>query len=287
MAKITEAFINTYKSNIEQLSQQMGSRLQDACRVESVSGEYAYFDQLDATSAYEVTTRNADTQNTEMSHERRQVSLRHFTHAPLIDDFDKLMLAADPTSAYVKSAVNAFGRSKDDLLIEAAFGTAKTGHAGGTSTTFPASQQIAAGAAGLTLAKIIAARELFMFNEVDPDDELCIVYHSNQLSDLLLEEKLTSSDYQTIKALQSGEFDGTYMGFKWINSQRLPVNGSNQRRVLAFAKSGLLLAVGKDIQTQITERADKNYSVQVFTKMYIGATRMEEVKVVEIPCVES
>ena len=47
------------------------------------------------------------------------------------------------------------------------------------------------------------------------------------------------------------------------------------------------LAVGADIQTRITERADKNYATQVFLSMTIGATRIEDEKVVEIECTES
>jgi len=46
------------------------------------------------------------------------------------------------------------------------------------------------------------------------------------------------------------------------------------------------MAIGKDISARIDERADKSYSTQVYYCMSIGATRMEEVKVVQIPCNE-
>ena len=49
-----------------------------------------------------------------------------------------------------------------------------------------------------------------------------------------------------------------------------------------FTQSALGLAVGADIQTKISERADKNYATQVFLSMSIGATRIEEEKMVEI-----
>ena len=44
--------------------------------------------------------------------------------------------------------------------------------------------------------------------------------------------------------------------------------------------------MGADIQTKISERADKNYATQVFLSMTIGATRIEDEKMVEIACVE-
>ena len=39
--------------------------------------------------------------------------------------------------------------------------------------------------------------------------------------------------------------------------------------------------------SKIGERADKSYAMQVYAMMSIGATRMEEEKVVEIQCKES
>ena len=42
----------------------------------------------------------------------------------------------------------------------------------------------------------------------------------------------------------------------------------------------------EDIQTKISERADKNYSTQVYLCMTIGATRVEDEKVLEIACTE-
>jgi len=46
----------------------------------------------------------------------------------------------------------------------------------------------------------------------------------------------------------------------------------------------MLLGVGKDISSRISERADKNYATQVFLSMTIGATRMEEARVGYIEC---
>jgi hypothetical protein len=39
---------------------------------------------------------------------------------------------------------------------------------------------------------------------------------------------------------------------------------------------------GSPVRTELFERADKNYLVQVYSKLTLGATRKEEVKVVEI-----
>ena len=61
---------------------------------------------------------------------------------------------------------------------------------------------------------------------------------------------------------------------------------ANYRSVPIWLKSGVVLALGKDIKTEITQRADKSYATQVYAAMSIGATRMEEAKVVQVLCTE-
>jgi hypothetical protein len=46
----------------------------------------------------------------------------------------------------------------------------------------------------------------------------------------------------------------------------------------------MLLALGKDMTTRISERDDKSYATQVYASMTIGATRMEETRVGYIEC---
>tara|TARA_R100000700_G_scaffold39978_1_gene54223 strand:- start:973 stop:1122 length:150 start_codon:yes stop_codon:yes gene_type:complete len=44
--QVTQAFVNQFSSNVEMLSQQMGSLLRGAVDSESVTGEKAFFDQI-------------------------------------------------------------------------------------------------------------------------------------------------------------------------------------------------------------------------------------------------
>ena len=46
------------------------------------------------------------------------------------------------------------------------------------------------------------------------------------------------------------------------------------------------LGFWNDINTNISERADKGYATQVYVKGTFGATRTQEKKVVEIKCAE-
>jgi hypothetical protein len=144
--------------------------------------------------------------------------------------------------------------------------------------------------AGLNIEKLIAARSRFGTNDVDlddPENKLYLAVSQQQLDDLLNETEIKSSDYNTVKALVKGEID-TYMGFDFVRTQRLALDSTTDiRTCFAWAKSGICLGVNKDSKTNISERADKSFATYVYACMSTGATRMEEEKVVEIPCDES
>jgi hypothetical protein len=283
--QITTAFVNQFSSNIQMLSQQMGSLLRNAVDVETVNGEKAFFDQVGSAAAVLRTTRHADTPLIDTPHSRRMVTMSDYEYADLIDDQDKVRLLVDPTSTYARAAAAAMGRAMDDVIISAALGTSLTGKDGTTSTPFDSNNQIAVGAAGLTLAKLIEAKEILDSNDVDPSIPRYIAVSPKQITNLLDDPEVTSADYNTVRALVKGELD-TYVGFKFVTTNRLGLDGSGDRRCFAWAMDGIKLAVGKEPAARIDERADKSYATQVYYCMSVGATRMEEAKVVEILCDE-
>ena len=284
--QITTAFVNQFSSNIQMLSQQMGSLLRNAVDVETVNGEKAFFDQVGSAAAVLRTSRHADTPLIDTPHSRRMVTLSDYEYADLVDDQDKVRLLVDPTSTYARAAAAAMGRAMDDVIISAALGTSYTGKDGSTSTAFDTSNnQIAAGASGLTLAKLIEAKEILDSGDVDPSIPRYIACSPKQISDLLNNTTVTSSDYNTVKALAMGEIN-SFVGFNFIVTNRLGVDGSSNRRVIAWAMDGIKAAIGKEPTARIDERADKSYATQIYYSMTLGATRMEEKKVVEVLCAE-
>lgn len=190
-----------------------------------------------------------------------------------------------PQSEYAQAGAWAMGRAMDDAIIAAATGNAFGGVAGGTTVALPAAQKVAVAGAGLTLEKLIDAKEILDANDVDPDEPRYFIATSKQMSNLLNIEKVTSADYASVKALVQGQID-TYLGFKFIRTERLGLDGSSNRQCLAFCQSAMGLAIGADVSTRISERADKNYATQVFLSMTIGATRVEDEKMVEVACSE-
>ena len=284
--EITKAFVEQYSSNIQMLSQQKGSLLRDKVRLESVTGKNAFFDQIGSVTATVRSTRHSDTPQADTPHSRRRVSLVDYEFADLVDDLDKVRMLVDPTSSYAQAAAYAMGRAMDDAIITAATGSADTGVAGGTSVALPAGQIIAeAGTTGMTIAKLREAKEIIDLADVDPSLPRHIIVSPKQISDLLGTTEVTSSDFNSVKALAQGDVN-SFLGFNFVVSNRLAV-ASSIRDCIAFVGDGIALAVGKDSTARIDERADKGYATQVYYSAAFGATRMEEEKVVKIQAYEA
>ena len=287
--QVTTAFVQQYSANVQMLSQQMGSRLRDAVRVENVVGKNAFIDQIGSATAALRTSRHADTPQMDTPHDRRRLSLADYEYADLVDDQDKVRMLIDPTSSYARAAAAAMGRAMDDVIITAATGTANTGETGSGSASLDATANSVGSASsndGLTLAKLREAKRKMDLNDVDPSIPRYIAVGPKQIEDLLGDTTVTSSDFNTVKALVQGELD-TFMGFRFIMSNRLTVDSNDIRKCFAWAEDGLTLGIGKDISARIDERADKGYATQVYYCMSIGAVRMEEDKVVQIFCDET
>lgn len=282
----TTSFAQSYKAGVESLVQQKASRLREAVRVEAgVAGKYAYFDQIGASSAVPRTSRHADTPQIDTPHARRRVAMTDYEWADLIDDQDRVRQLVELTSPYQMNGASAMGRAMDDVIIASAFGTAYTGETGATATGFDTAYSIAAASSGMTIAKLLQAKELLDAAENDPDEPRFVALSAKQMTNLLNTTEIKSADYNTVKALVQGDID-TFLGFKFIRTQRLGTS-SGARRCIAWRKSGLLLAIGKDVTVKITERPDKSYATQVYLCMTLGATRMQEQSIVEVLCTES
>ena len=189
----------------------------------------------------------------------------------------------------------AAARRFDQVIIDALGGTALTGEDGTTSTVFDTNQDIAVSVGGadssLNLTKLIAAKSKFGKNEVTGQnmmegDGLVLVCSQAELDSMLLNlDQVGNADYASVKALVSGEIHN-FMGFRFVRSELLPVDANNVRTCYAYVKSGLKLAVSQEFTTHMDVLPQRNHTLQVRSKWRVGATRMEEEKVVRIYCDE-
>jgi hypothetical protein len=281
-------YAKAYGNTVALLAQQKGSRLRNAVTVKTgVVGEETYMDQMSAFTVGSrtlATDRLASTPISTIAFERRKIGMDDYYISKAIDKMDDIRTISDPTSAAVQSGIAGMGRKIDSILIAAMEGTAYTGKVGGTSVALPTAQKIAVASTGLTLSKILGAVEILNANDVDPADERYLVIGSAQMSELLNTTEIKSADYNTMRVLANGVVD-SFCGFKIIRSELLTLSGTS-RLCYAFTKSGVGLAIGRDVTSRIDELPTNHYAKMLYFSMSMGASRLEEDKVIQIACKE-
>jgi hypothetical protein len=284
---VTEAFAQQFADTFKLVAQQMPSRLESAVMLEpNIRGISKTVNRLGRRTANRRTARHSDTPLNDQPHSTRFIDLFDWEDGDLIDDQDKLRMLVDPTSDYLKGMIAALNRAKDQVVIDAAVGAARS--AAATTVALPAGQRILVAGTGLTKAKIFQAKRFFRRAEADEEsgEELYFVYSAAAMADVLADTQLTSADFQAVQMIQQGSLKGTWMGFRWIPSELLPI-ASTTRTNIAFAKSGICLGMGEDIVTKVGEDPSKSFATRVYAKMTIGAVRVEEEKVVAVESLDN
>jgi hypothetical protein len=142
--------------------------------------------------AVERTTRNGDTDNTDVSLERRWiVKPRPQDVAPLIDRDDQLATEIGIKSPIAVRRPRRSAAPRTTAGSQGFYGNAYTGEEGATQVGFKAANILAvnyneAGAKGITINKLIGMKKLMMQRFVNLENETPIcIYTAEQLEDLL------------------------------------------------------------------------------------------------------
>lgn len=281
---ITEAFIQQFNRNVYILSQQMGSKLRGKMRMETVHAKKAFFDRLAPTTPQRKVSRHQDTPLVTQIHSRRAVSLEDWVVADLVDREDEIRLLINPTSLYAQNFARGMGRQLDISIVTAFTASADTGQFGGTAVVFPAGNTIASGGAGLTAARVREVKRRFDAADVRDDGRVFVV-SAQAMEDLLEQTEVTSSDYNTVKALVQGTIEGNqWMGFEWVrlSDDILPIDGSLDRSCFAYQRDGMAIAMGQDMRTEMDKRPDKMNSMQVMVTSSFNAVRVDDDTVLQV-----
>lgn len=316
-AQIEQHIVNQFADNVFQLAQQQAARaLPTVTRREVFNGKAKSFDSIGLLEMQDRTTRLAQTEHQFLERNRRWVMPRTSTLATIVDQVDKLKMIHDPTSDQSMASKGAYGRRLDDKYFAALFGTVYAGIEGPTSTlnwnkvdrdATPTGEAALANTirgdytgidtpvtgtgVGLSLAKLIGAKEILGAKEAwgeDGEDMAYFFCSSTDLSRLLSEEKVTSTDYAAIKALVRGEID-TFMGFTFIRTERLPRTSrdygagvQNIRRCGAVTSRAMGFGTNENLFVRQDERSDLEYAVQLFMRETSDFVRIEDEHVVEV-----
>jgi len=308
--QITTAFVQQYSTNVGMLLQQQGSRFRAHVREQACFGQAAtYVEQFGKVNGVKNLARNSDTPIVGTPQDRRWVYPSDYDWADLVDQEDKLRLLIDPTAPITLAGVYALGRNIDDEIINGIFGNCYDGQNGtnnlGHLCAYNSGSQVVSlatgstAATGLNVAKLRAAKLLLMQSELDMDtDELWIGITAKQHDNLLNEIQVVNKDYNGEQPVLEDGMVKRFMGFNFLHTERIPgglsYNGTlvpstevagAAYLVPCWAKSGVGLGLWNDIKASVDKRPDKRNTWQVYCTGTFGATRIEELRTVAIPCV--
>lgn len=284
-------YVTQFTTNVQLLLQQEGSKLRSTVSDGNYTGESAVpVEQIGAIEAVVRSGRGAPLTMTDSPETRRWVyPTDYLTPAEIIDRDDKVRMLIDPQSSYAKNAVNALGRRFDRVILDAAFGSSNTGKTGGTAVTFPAGQEVGVNvggtSSGLNVAKLREALRILMTNEVDVMAERpTVVVNAVQHDKLLNEIQIISSDFNRGEAVIESGRVSRILGMDIVVCNLVPIVSTNSQ-VPVYVKSGLHLGIWNDIQSFVDEQPTlEKRPTTVYAAATIGATRIEEGKVVRITC---
>lgn len=196
---------------------------------------------------------NPGSERTAMNVEYSQVqcNLQDWEAFDYVDKFDVLKFNFSEAKELAEVASDALGLRMDQIVIDAiSSGYDSTNMKFGTTNT------------ALTVATLKSAVMALRKNGV-PNANLTFIHSVQQLSDLLDTTAVTSSDYNSVKALVQGEVD-TFLGVKFIciadnrAEGGLPLANTNTDVVgFVYHKDAIGFALGQNIETEMSWVADK------------------------------
>jgi len=297
LTSLPEHYQTDFADNWEHLVQQKESRLEGKCQRVTVKGKERTFSQLGKSKMRLITTRNGATVPSNTAMAKRWLRPKGYDEVTFIDEFDSVALGELPTpeSEHVINHAMAAKRTMDQVIIDALEGTSYIGETGVTAVDLGAGQKVAvdyvpSGApanSGLTLAKLARGKYILDKAEVDAEGRF-FIHTAKQLNDLLVNViEIKSSDYNNVKALVDGTVN-RFLGAEFVMTELLTlVVATDVRTCILYQRDGVALGIGAEKSAKISVRDDINETIQVRTKMMLGATRKEEERVVLIYSDES
>ncbi len=296
-----------FESQLRQLPESTKSLFPFGMSMGQKTGEEAYFNQFGSMVARKGRVRKGKHEKDDGVYKRRRVTPDFAYLATDLDSKDAVSSLVDPKSQLAMQVKHALVRQMSQDFVTAAFGTAYTGKAGGTSETFSSSDIVAvdegaSASTGLNADKIVYAVEKIQnagFDLSDPMNQLTLVMGPRQSSDAKLDSVLSNYDYLSGRILSGININDGFMGISnvvtdamcpYANNDADGVNsswtdnglaqddtdGNDIRMAFLFVKSAVAHAMWEDPIVRVDELQEQHYDWQLYSRVQYGITRMYE-----------
>lgn len=247
---LSNAFVTLFDAEVKQAYQGKAMLVGAVRQRRGVEGSQVKFPKVGRGVA---TARVSQTDVTPMNVGFSTVTctLSDWNAAEYSDIFSQAKVNFDERSELVQVVGAAIGRRQDQLILDALAAASGTGtvanSVGGTNTN-------------MNIAKLREAAKILNQKNV-PSEGRHIIIHANSLAAMLEQTSVTSSDFNTVKALVQGEINA-FMGFTFhVLGDRseggLPIDGSSDRTLYAFHRDAIGYAEGIAPKTEINYIPEK------------------------------
>ena len=322
-AEISNAYLTGFDRNIRRTTEVKGGKLRS--KVSLATGDLYREDgvyQLMSGGGLPTkrTNRFGDSPVSESDYTRRRVSRADYDDGQFMDWSDVVRMATDPKAQKLDIMLQKFKRQEDIIIEQALLGSAQGGDNGQTATAFTAGNIVdvqtggASSNIGFTYEKLLATLKLFGDNNVDLETSRpTIVISYAQWQDMMTQDEFINGDYTGMRPVDGKQtIVSNYMGCDFLITNIVPymntagtgfrvadsdlntttgawadTDSTDIRACIAFMPDSCILEINPDIQTEMTKRGDKGFNWYAYVKQSLGAVRMEENKVIAIPCDES
>ena len=207
-------------------------------------------------------------------------TLVDYNAAEYSDIFNQAKVNFDERQELVQVVAGAMGRRQDQMILDALTAS---------STSLTVSNDIGGTDSNLNVAKLREAKRLMDKNNVPPEGRHIII-HGNGLASLLSETSVTSSDFNSVKALVQGDIN-SFLGFTFHmlgdrSEGGLVIDGSLDRSCFAFHQMAVGYGEGIGMRTEINYIAEKT-SFLVNEVFSAGAIAIDDEGIVKITCRET
>lgn len=275
---VPNTFIRLFTSMVKKDFQQKGSVLRGSVgRLRNLTNaEDANFHRI-GTATVTQRVRHGVIPAHDIAHSQVTIGVEDWYSRLLIDDADRLKTNINLQREYSEAIGMALGRQLDDIIVSALGATTNTGTLQGFT-----------GLGANTLTKQALLRmQAVVKNAQVPQSELVWVISPDVTAALLDINEVTNIDFVQTKPLPEGQLPPRFLGFRWVESTRLPTaaggagpTGQQVTTYLVHRESfGVLMQ--RDIRVKVERLPDRDGD-QVLGVLTAGAGIIDPAGVYEI-----
>jgi len=276
---LSNAFVTLFDAEVKQAYQGQAKLVPAVRQRRGVEGSVVKFPKVGKGVAT-IRVPQSDVTPLNVGFSSVTLTLSDYNAAEYSDIFSQAKVNFDERQELVQVVAGAMGRRQDQMILDALTAS---------STSLTVANSIGGANTNMNITKLSEAQRLMDKNNVPPDGRNIII-HANGLANLLSETSVTSSDFNSVKALVQGELN-TYLGFTFhVLGDRseggLAIDGSLDRSCFAFHKDAVGYGEGIAMRTEINYIAEKT-SWLVNEVFSAGAVAIDDEGIVKITCRET